>query len=86
MTSHVLNQKCGLDNVKCPNSYCSGGRRYGKKASNTHTEGPSTARSPKTRRLCSVGCINFSHVNIIFIKVILSQLDAASRGETLRKR
>lgn len=56
------------------------------KSVKTHTEGPSTARSPKTRRLCSVGCINFSHVNIIFIKVILSQLDAASRGETLRKR
>lgn len=57
-----------------------------KKSVKTHTEGPSTAKSPKTRRLCSVGCINFSHVNIIFIKVILSQLDAASRGETLRKR
>lgn len=30
--------------------------------------------------------INFSHVNINFIKVILFQLDAVARGETLRKR
>lgn len=35
--------------------------------------------------LCQV-CINFSHVNIIFIKVILFYLDAVTRGETLRKR
>lgn len=39
-----------------------------------------------TEYLCSAGCINFSHVNIIFIKVILFQLDAVTRGETLRKR
>lgn len=56
-----------------------------KKHKNTH-RGSFHLKSLNIRHLCSAGCINFSHVNIIFIKVILFQLDAVTRGETLRKR
>lgn len=56
-----------------------------KRHKKTH-RGSFQLRSPNLRHRRSAGCMNFSHVNIIFIKVILFQLDAVTRGETLRKR